>query len=641
MPENVRGVCMCGITGIFRFDSKPVEKSLLQTMNDQIIHRGPDAEGLFTHEHVGLAMRRLKVIDLSTGNQPILTRDKKLCIIFNGEIYNYRELRSVLERQGHQFSTNSDTEVILHLYQEKREACVDSLVGMFAFAIYDSSDDSLFIARDRLGVKPLFYHQSSAGFVFGSEIKPILKAPWVEKRLNYQAIGHFLSLNYLSQPWTPFKGVYQLAPGHWMKISKLGVKIQEYWDVPLGETIDLGEDEACRKIMELFHRSMERRLIADVPIGTYLSGGLDSSALVWLMKEHKHETVKTFSVGFDHPDYDETPYAREVAKYFGTDHYEVHCKADDVLQLLPKVVWHADNLLGDQAALPLYMVSKLAKKHVTVCLSGDGGDEVFIGYPTFHADRYHRYYQQIPEFIRRGIIQPAVEMIPASANKVAFEYKIKKFVEVGIFSPEKAHYWWRTIYRDEEKMHLLTPQALSEVQSMDSYPLYGEYFTKAFKADEVNRALYADMKVWLVGNNLYKVDTMSMAHGLEARVPFLDHELVEFMAKLPPSLKFKNNVLKYLLKKILVGKIPKSIRVRKKAGFHSPVAFWFREFLYEDLKRILLEREGEFSKIIKLETVQNLLGEHASGRQNNAFKIWGLLVLKQWIRHFENGFQRV
>lgn len=629
---------MCGITGLFFKDGTPASPSLLQAMNDTIIHRGPDAEGNYIKNHVGLAMRRLKVIDLSTGDQPIHNENKKLWIVFNGEIYNYRELQAGLARRGHKFYTKSDTEVIVHLYQEYREKCVDLLIGMFAFAIYDEDEDSLFIARDRLGVKPLFYHQGPKGLVFGSEIKPLLKAPWIEKTPNPQAISHFLSLNYLPQPWTPLEGIYQLAPGHWMKYTPKETRIHSYWDPVPKETLDVDEDEAGKTIMTLLHRSMERRLIADVPIGTFLSGGLDSSALVYLMKEHRHEKVKTFSVGFDEPSYDETPYARRVAEHFGTDHHELRCKPEDVIENLSRVAWHADNLLGDQAALPLYLVSALAKKHVTVCLSGEGGDEVFVGYPTFKADYYFEIYSKLPAALR-SVFRAAMNRLPVSYEKLSFEYKAKKFTEAGDFSPEKAHYWWRTIYRDEEKKSLLHPAALEKIQSLDSFRLYGDSFDKSKGADFVNRALYADLKVWLAGNNLYKADTMTMAHGLEARVPFLDHEFVEYMTRLKPELKFKGRKLKYLMKKVFAGKLPDSILARKKAGFHTPIGKWFAGPLKTYLQDTLLKENPCFENLLNRQAVEAMLQSHFSGKGNHTFRIWGLLVLSSWMRHLKNNFE--
>lgn len=624
---------MCGIAGLVGFDSKPVESPLLGRMNATMVHRGPDDGGFYTHGPVGLCMRRLKVIDLETGRQPIHDGTQKVWIVFNGEIYNYRELREGLEKKGHRFYTQSDTEVLLHQYLEEGEECVRAFKGMFGFAIYDSRNDSLFIARDRLGVKPLFYFHSRGGFAFGSEIKPLLEIPWVPQKINLQAISHFLSLNYLPAPWTPFENIVQLPAGHSLTLRNQQVTVRQYWDVPM-DTREESEEGALKKIDELLHASMQRRLIADVPIGAFLSGGLDSSALVYLMKEEKHGTIKTFSVGFDDPSYDETPYAREVAQYFGTQHHEIQCTPSDVRRDFAKTVWHADSLLADQAALPLFQVSRLAKQQVTVCLSGDGGDELFVGYPTFHADRYHRLFSRLPRFIRKGLFENAARALPGSTEKVSFEYKVKKFVEAGDFSSAKAHYWWRTIFTDQEKQGLFSAEALASGIDLDAFPLYGHYFQKASALDFPQACLYADLKVWLAGNNLYKVDTMTMAHGLEARVPFLDHELVEYMAHLPMPLKFKGNVLKYLLKKWLKGKLPDSVLNRKKAGWHSPIAGWFRGPLRNDVTARLGGADPFWDAYLNRSAIRNLLDEHFQGRHNHSFKIWSLMTMHHWTDHF-------
>ena len=623
---------MCGIAGLYQFDRAAVESALLGRMNAAMIHRGPDAEGFYTNGPVGLCMRRLKVIDLATGDQPLHDGNQKVWIVFNGEIYNYRELREALEKKGHRFYTHSDTEVLLHQYLEEGEDCVHALKGMFGFAIYDSRTDSLFVARDRLGVKPLFYFHSARGFAFGSEIKPLLEIPWIGRKINLQAISHFLSLNYLPAPWTPFEGILQLLPGHSLTLRDQKISIRQYWDVPL-DTREESEEAALRRIEELLHQSMRRRLIADVPIGAFLSGGLDSSALIYLMKEERQGAIKTFSVGFDDPSYNETPYAQEVARYFGTQHYEIECQPDDVRRDLLKTVWHADNLLADQAALPLYEVARLAKKHVTVCLSGDGGDELFVGYPTFHADRYHRLFSRFPKFLRKHIFENAAQALPASSEKLSFEYKAKKFVEAGDFDAPKAHYWWRTIFTDREKQGLFNSHALGGLV-LDAFPLYGDYFRKAAHQDFLSACLYADIKVWLAGNNLYKVDSMTMAHGLEARVPFLDHELVEYMAHLPIHLKFKGNTLKYLLKKGLRGKLPETVLKRKKAGWHSPIAGWFKGPLREYVQTTIGRPHPVWDSYFNRAVISNLMKEHFQGRHNHSFKIWGLLVLHHWADHF-------
>ncbi len=625
---------MCGIAGLYTFDGRPVEQGLLERMNRLIKHRGPDSEGCFVRGHVGLGMTRLKVIDLSTGDQPIHNDDKSLWIIFNGEIYNYRELRSDLEKRGHRFYTHSDTEVIVKLYEEQAERCVEPLKGMFAFAIFDEKQNQVFIARDRLGVKPLFYSKTDSGFAFASEIKPLLEVPFVSSDIDPQAVSHFFSYNYMPHTFTPFANIRQLAPGHWMKVSGSGIQVKQYWDVPLERPIDISESEAIRTITDLLHTSVQRRLIADVPIGAFLSGGMDSSTLVALMKEHHDGKIKTFSVGFDDPGYDETPFAREVAKFFGTDHHEIRVSPSDIPNLLPKIAWHADNLLADQAALALYSVSKLAKEHVTVALSGDGGDEIFIGYPTFHANQFHSIYSRFPRWIRKELVERIVNLMPASDRKIGLDYKIKKFVEAGGRKQDFAHYSWRTIFTENEKQNLFSREFLNQVPEKDGFECYEKYLNQ--NLDFLARSLYADLKVWLVDNNLYKVDSMTMAHGLEARVPFLDHELVEYMSRLPVGLKAKSGTLKYLLKKIMRGKLPDTVINRKKAGWHIPLSGWIKGPLKDYFSEALLKPDPLWDSVFKRDSVARLLSDHNSGRSNNSFKLWGLMVFRHWTDAFNS-----
>ncbi|MDP3920118.1 MAG: asparagine synthase (glutamine-hydrolyzing) [Candidatus Omnitrophota bacterium] len=625
---------MCGIVGYFTPDPKQADGSFLAAMNETLVHRGPDASGLLRRPHAGLAMRRLKVIDLETGDQPISSESGSCHIVFNGEIYNFRELRDRLEKKGHHFRTRSDTEVLLHAYVEKREKCLDDLNGMFAFAVYDEKDKSLFVARDRLGIKPLFYAETDKGLVFASELKAFLACPWISCELDLQALSHFLSLNYLPPPWTPLKGIRQLLPGHWMRVQADKVEVKSYWEIPLEENRDISEREAVTEITRLLHRSIERQLIADVPVGAFLSGGMDSSTLVALIKEHRHDKIKTFSVGFEDPVYDETPYAREVAKYFGTEHYEMLCKPEDVSRSLSRIAFQADNLLADQAALPLYHVSQLAKQHVTVALSGDGGDELFVGYPTFHADHYHSLYTRLPRFLRKNVIEAGIRALPASTGKLSWDYRAKKFIQAGDMSREKAHYWWRTIFTTDEKESILTEAAWRAIPDKDAFGLYAEYFNRSTGSSFVNRALYADQKVWLPGNNLCKVDTMSMAHGLEARVPFLDHELVETVARLPAEMKFRGRILKYLLKKAMKGRLPESIIKRRKAGWHMPIAGWLRGPMAGYAQDLLLQQKTPVHGLFKQDALAALIREHRVGRHNHAFKIWGLLVLNHWSGQF-------
>lgn len=628
---------MCGIAGIYLKDeNKKAGEDILSRMCQSLQHRGPDDQGYFSDGNIGLGIRRLSVIDLAKGHQPIHNEDKTVWVVLNGEIYNYLELRLELAKSGHAFYTDSDTEVIAHLYEEKKEECLNDLSGMFALAVLDTKNRALFIARDRMGIKPLYYYNAAGAFLFFSELKAVLDFPGFDKEIDPESLFHFFSLNYIPAPGTAFKAVKQLSAGHYLSITKEGLKIKEYWDIPFGGHIEEREDTVIDKLEYLLKKSVKGMLKSDVPLGAFLSGGLDSTALVSLIKENSSQTLKTFSVGFREDSYDESYFADLAAAYLGTEHYRAICRPSDVIQSLPKMIWHADNLLADPAMLPLYCVSKLAREHVTVCISGDGGDELFCGYPTYLADAYLKYYKKIPYFIRRLFLEKIVNLLPVSDKKLSFDYKIKKFVEGGKFLPEKAHYWWRTVFTDEEKKALFSEDMLREIGRLDSYSVYARRYNDCSAENQClfDKFTYADLKVWLTDNNLIRVDAMSMARSLEVRVPFLDHKLVEFMAALPQRLKIKNCRLKYLLKKAMQGRLPQQIINRRKSGWHVPLAGWFREDLRDYVSETLKNPKVNASGFFKKGYIDNLLQEHSSRRRNHAFKIWGLLVFFHWYDTF-------
>ncbi|MDD5154974.1 MAG: asparagine synthase (glutamine-hydrolyzing) [Candidatus Omnitrophica bacterium] len=624
---------MCGIAGIYvRDETKNIERDAIVSMCESIRHRGPDDKGYILEGNIGLGMRRLSVIDLTRGNQPIPNEDKTLWVILNGEIYNYLDLRSELIKRGHVFSTDSDTEVIVHLYEEKKEKCLDDLSGMFAFAVLDIRTKTLFIARDRLGVKPLYYYSKNNNFIFASELKAIINVPGFEQKLDLDALSCFFSLNYIPAPATVFKDTKQLLAGHYLVITKEGVKVKKYWDIHFDGYFTDREDAIVDQLEYLLKKTTHRMLKSDVPLGAFLSGGLDSSALVSLITESCGENLKTFSVGFQEDSYDETYFADLAAGAFGTKHHNVLCGPDDLIRDLPKIVWHADNLLADPAMLPLYCIAKLAREQVTVCISGDGGDELFSGYPTYLADTYLKYYRMIPAFIRKSVIEKTVGLLPVSYEKLSFEYRAKKFIEGARFPAGKAHYWWRTIFTDDEKKELFSEDVLREMTSMDSYPVYSRRYDNCFDKNihPFNKFMYADLKVWLTDNNLIRVDAMSMAHSLEVRVPFLDHELVEFMARVPPELRMKNGQLKYLLKKAMRHRLPQQIIRRKKSGWHVPLAKWFHSDLRGYITEVLNDAKVMNSGFFKKGSIDKILEAHFKKKSNNAFKIWGLLVFSRW-----------
>lgn len=602
-------------------------------------HRGPDSEGFYENSGVGMGIRRLRVIDLATGDQPISSEDGSRTIVFNGEIYNYRPLREALKKRGHSFRTATDTEVILKLYEEKGPACVRDLNGMYAFAIYDAREKSLFIARDPLGIKPLFYYQDHEKLVFGSEIKALLGFPGVASVLDLEATSHFLSLNYLPAPWTLFKGIQQLEGGHSLRVKDGEVRLERFWNPPIEMETSLSEEEVLKETKKLLLEAVQNQLIADVPVGAFLSGGLDSSSLAALIKEVHEAPLETFSVGFQEASYDETPYARKVAQYFGTRHHEVLLRPSDLPGLLEKLVLQLDQPLADPAAFALYKLSQLTRQFVTVALSGDGADEIFVGYPTYHANRYLEWYRFLPKFLKERLIAPLIEQLPASTEKFSFDYRAKKFLEGSKFWRRKAHFSWRTIFSENEKQAVFAPALRESLGRINSFSAYRRHFGDSKKLDFISQCLYADLRVWLAGNNLHKVDSMSMAHSLEARVPYLDQPLVDFVMRVPPEIKFKKNQNKYLLKKVMAEFLPWDIIHRKKAGWHVPFAPWFRY----PLKDFLTDRFGRapraFYEVFEKGEIEKVLGEHFNGEKNNSFKIWGLLILEEWFRIYGPKFE--
>lgn len=627
---------MCGILGIyFKDETRKVEERVIKNMCETIRHRGPDDEGYLLYGNIGLGVRRLSIIDLATGHQPIHNEDKTVWVVFNGEVYNFPELREELIKKGHIFYTDSDTEIIVHLYEDKKESCPNELNGMFALVILDSKEKKLFIARDRLGVKPLYYYNNDKVFIFASELKTILNFPGFDKQIDPESLHHFFSLNYVPSPGTIFRNIKQLLPGHSLTVTKDDLKITQYWDIRCNGYINDDEATITERILDLLKKSVKRMLRSDVPLGAFLSGGMDSTALVSLMAEFSSEPIKTFSAEFKENSYNETYFAQLASRRFRTEHHQLLCRPNDVIQALPKIVWHADNLLADPAMLPLYLISKLAKEHVTVCLSGDGGDEIFAGYPTYMADRYAKFYRKIPTFAKKLIIRKLINSLPVSSQKFSFEYKAKKFIEGADFSPGKAHYWWRTVFSDNEKEQLFSNDFVREIRNPDSYFTYQSHYNNFSHKDfNLDKYMYADIKVWLTDNNLIRVDAMSMANSLEVRVPFLDHELVEFMFKVPANLRMKRGKLKYLLKRAMNDKIPHQIIERQKAGWHVPLAEWFqtdlKDYISDTLSNTKVIESGFFNKTY----IDTLLGEHFRRQRNNSFKIWGLLVFFQWYDTF-------
>jgi asparagine synthase (glutamine-hydrolysing) len=626
---------MCGICGIFLLDpGAEAERHQLQQMNRTMTHRGPDDEGYHVSGPVGIGMRRLSIIDLPGGRQPIANEDETIWIVFNGEIYNYLELRSELVAKGHQFRTRSDTEVIVHLYEEMGKDCVTHLNGMFAFALWDSRQRSLFLARDRLGIKPLFYsHEPDQAFYFASEIKAILTTP-VSRRPDYQALYDYLSLMYVPTPATAFAAIRKLPPACVLTCSPDGLAINEYWDIPLPAN---GEEESASsdyegEILELVETAIRRQMISDVPIGALLSGGLDSTMVAAVMARKLQMPLRTFTIGFDHKSYDESEEARLVADTLGTDHLDQKA-SPAMIESIPDLLNSFDEPFADYSAIPTFLVSQLAARYVKVVLTGDGGDEVFAGYPTHVAYRVSRLFTMIPRWLREGLINPLVMALPASMERISFDYKAKRFVSGADLPLERGHYWWKVIFNEEDKKDLCKPDWL-QIGMRDSFEVFDQYFRKTEHADPLNRLLYVDAKTFLLDDNLAKVDRMTMANSLEARVPLLDHELVERVARIPPRIKSKGLQTKLLLRRAARSLLPPKIRKGKKKGFTPPLPFWIRHELKEFLGEFFVPERLRATGMLNEYHCRQLLDEHLQGRKDNNRQIWTILGLVCWLEKY-------
>jgi asparagine synthase (glutamine-hydrolysing) len=607
-----------------------VARDLIARMLGVIEHRGPDDGGHYIEPGVGLGMRRLAIIDLATGRQPISNEDGSIWIVFNGEIYNYRELRELLLARGHKLRTRTDTETIAHLYEDEGERCVERLRGMFAFAIWDRRERRLFLARDRVGKKPLHYALAGGTLVFGSEIKSLLQHPGVKREINLQAISDFLSFGYVPDPSTAFAGVFKLPPGHTLTFKDGLINTRRYWDFdysrdPGGREPELREEDYIERLRELIAESVRVRLESEVPLGAFLSGGIDSSVVVAMMARQMGRPVKTFSIGFSDADFDELRYARIAARHFGADHHEF-VVTPDVCRLVEEIVWHHDEPFADVSSVPTYVVSKMAREHVTVALSGDGGDEVFAGYERYVVDRRRRRYERIPAFLRPALLR-ASQALPQGAYG-------KRFLRNIALEPAARYVDSVTYFDRDSQLNLFSEDARRALAGYDPARRFERTFAASAARSRLERLLYLDSKTYLPGDILVKVDRMSMANSLETRSPLLDHRLIEFAQTIPASLKLRGLETKYILKRAAAGLIPEEIINRPKQGFDVPIRLWFnrelRELLDDTLNDRRLRERGDFNHRAALA----ILDEHRRGVRDNSRRLWGLLTLELWRRAF-------
>jgi asparagine synthase (glutamine-hydrolysing) len=631
---------MCGIAGRFNFLSgAPVDPGTIRAMCDLIAHRGPDGEGTYVDGAIGLGHRRLAIIDLSpAGRQPMTDETGTLWITYNGEIYNFPELRRDLEARGFRFRSRTDTEVILAAYRAFGPDCVSRLRGMFAFAVWDARERSLFIARDRAGKKPLFYTVDGDGIAFASEPKAFLADPAFKPQPNLTAISHYLTYQYVPSPHSAFAGVAKLPPAHWLLVRDGKVETRRYWRLRYRPKRRLTEDAAIDELLARLREAVRIRLMSDVPLGAFLSGGIDSSLVVALMTELGAAPVRTFSIGFEEAQYDERHYARLVAERFGTDHHEFVVRPD-AAAIFDQLVWHYGEPFADSSAIPTYYLAELTRRHVTVALNGDAGDENFAGYERYLAHVLATHSTRVPGVVRRGVAGLASAALAWAPPRSTLA-RARRFAEALADSPERRYARWMSHFDGTVKRELCTEEFRRASGDVDSEALVVDAYRASDGPDLVDATLDVDVRTYLPDDLLVKVDIATMAHGLEARSPFVDHEVMEFCASLPSSLKLHGRIKKYLLKQAAAKYLPAAIIERPKMGFGVPVDHWFRRELKDLARDTLLGPSASDRGYFRMDFVRRILDEHAAGTRHWHYQLWNLLALELWHRLFIDGAGR-
>lgn len=632
---------MCGIYG-YVTSGGTVDAGILQAMGDCLKHRGPDDSGEVVRNvgrfSVGLGHKRLSIIDLSIGGrQPIANEDETIWITFNGEIYNFKELRDELKKNGHRFKSRTDTEVIVHLYEELGTACLNRLNGMFAFALWDERKKTLFLARDRMGKKPLHYCLRKNQLIFASEIKALLRHPAVDRRLSFKSLDKYLSYEYIPAPESIFSSVKKLEPGHYLLYRNDEAVSAQYWDIPLEDypIADSTEAQYTEELRELLDQAVRRRLVADVPVGLFVSGGLDSG-LVAALASRARGQLECFSVGFDERSFDESRYAVEVAQSLGLKHHLRTFHDHDMLRMVEKLPEIIDEPLADPSIVPLYLLAEFASQNTKVVLSGDGGDEIFAGYQTFQAHKLVTYYDVLPRFTKAAL-HAMVSRLPVSHGYLSPDFKLKQFLKgVGV-SSEVRFFLWRGAFTNSDKVNLLHPDLRAELHGHNTYDDIYRYVKESGLTKELERILYLSMKLYLQDNNLVTVDRASMANGLEVRSPLLDKEVVEFVCRLPMEYKLNGFKTKYLLKKAAEGLLPRRIIYRQKKGFGIPLAKWLtgqlKGFMLDYLGQERIERQGIFN----YPYVKQLIDEQLARKKDNREPLWTLLIFQTWYEKYISG----
>lgn len=597
-------------------------------------HRGPDSEGLWVENHVALGMRRLSIIDLATGEQPVYSEDKQIVVVMNGELYNFREVRARLEKGGHKFETSTDTEILPHLYEQHGDAMLDEINGMFAFALWDKRRERLLIARDRFGEKPLYYGVFDGKLIFASELKVLLENPSVDAEIDTDALRQFLSFDYVPAPASIFKGIHKLPAAHLLTVEKGEVKVRRYWNLTWhknGSTPTI--ETAAEDLRELLADAVRMRLVADVPLGILLSGGVDSSTVAAFATKFSTEKVKTFSIGFEEDSFDESKFARQVAGHLGTEHYEDKLSVDRAADLISEIGTWLDEPLSDGSLIPTFLLSRFVRRHVTVALGGDGGDEIFAGYPMYFGHKVANLYGKLPRALRSGLIEPIVNNLPVSTKNLSFDYKAKRFVAASKYDAVTRHHSWFGSFSIDEQRKLLSKDVLAKT-SDDIYKGAKDLLKITDAENEIERMQFLDINFYMAEDILTKVDRASMAVSLEVRAPFLDPRVAQFAAGLPLEYKLKGNKGKYILKKAVEPLLPRAILQRPKKGFGIPIAEWLKNRLNPLMHELLAPARLNDQGLFDAAFVQKLIKDHETGAASHHKQLWTLLVFQLWHDNF-------
>ncbi|MFM2093732.1 MAG: Asparagine synthetase 1 [Planctomycetota bacterium] len=635
---------MCGIAGgVWTDPDKQISEDVLRRMTEQIRHRGPDDAGHLRQEsavHAGtdaasgvaLGFRRLSIIDLSTGHQPMSNEDGSVWVVFNGEIYNFPALRKRLEGAGHQFRTHSDTETIVHLYEDEGVECFGHLNGMFAIAIWDSRKRRLVLARDRLGEKPLVYFSEPGRLSFASELKSLLELPGVARDVDPNAIDAYLTYQYVPHPQTIFRGIRKLPPGHCAIWESGRLEVRRYWSPDFNLESRIPREKAVITLRELLRDAVKIRMQSDVPLGAFLSGGIDSSLVVALMQQQATQPVKTFSIGFSEKSYDETPFARLVAKHLGTEHQEFQVTPNGV-EILPKLVWHYDEPFADSSAVPTWYLAQLTRQKVTVALTGDGGDELFMGYPRYRATAWASRIDRLPP-LRTLLAARVWQSLPGAGRQKSLARKFRRFSEALALEPQRRYLEWIAIFNESRRAELYSESFVRQLSDSDPARFISRAWAEVAKRDPMTAVSLTDLVTYLPCDLMTKVDMASMAHSLECRQPFLDHRLVEFAAGLPTRYKYRNGRGKQLLRQTFADLLPPEIWERKKMGFGVPLDRWFRAELKPMAHDLLLDQTARQRGLFRPEVIERLLSEHASTQFDHSYRLWALVILELWLRQW-------